>query len=407
MKVFVARQPIFDKLKRVVAYELLFRSGFENLFSADDGDWATQTVIGGAIHTFGLTSLTGGKPAFINFTKPLLVSELALLLPPSHLVVELLETIEPDGEVLGACRELKRHGYFIALDDFVLRPGYEPLISVADIIKVDFLQVKGEERRQISRTFARSQVRLLAEKVETMDDFREAVKFGYTYFQGFFFSKPEIVSGREVPSHKLAYLRLIQELNQPELDFSAVEAVLKSDLSLSLKLLRYINSAAIGLRYPVTSLRQAMVLLGEQNFRRWALLALTTSLLEDKPQELILTGVIRGRFCELICQKVGWRVLGVDPFLVGFLSVLDALLDQPLPQLLDSLPVAPEIKDALSGRPTLLGFVHNLVTAYERADWERVSELIGKVGLTENELPLLYAEAVTWADTLFRQIPSP
>jgi EAL and modified HD-GYP domain-containing signal transduction protein len=122
-------------------------------------------------------------------------------------------------------------------------------------------------------------------------------------------------------------LRLIQELNQPELDFSAVEAILKSDLSLSLKLLRYINSAAIGLRYPVTSLRQAMVLLGEQNFRRWALLALATSLLEDKPQELILTGVIRGRFCELICQKVGWRILGVDPFLVGFLSVLDALLD--------------------------------------------------------------------------------
>jgi c-di-GMP-related signal transduction protein len=200
-------------------------------------------------------------------------------------------------------------------------------------------------------------------------------------------------------------LRLIQELNQPELDFSAVEAILKSDLSLSLKLLRYINSAAIGLRYPVTSLRQAMVLLGEQNFRRWALLALTTSLLEDKPQELILTGVIRGRFCELICQKVGWRILGVDPFLIGFLSVLDALLDQPLPQLLDELPIAPEIKDALSGRPTLLGFVYNLVIAYERADWEKVNELIGKVGLPEGEVPLLYAEAVAWADMLFWQIP--
>lgn len=405
MQVFVARQPIFDKIKRVVAYELLFRSGFENFFSADDGDTATQTVIGGVVNIFGLTSLTGGKPVFINFTKPLLVSKLALVLPPSHLVIELLETIEPDEEVLEACGELKRHGYLIALDDFVLRPGYEPLISVADIVKVDFLQVKGGERKKISQYFARSEVRLLAEKVETMDDFREAVQLGYTYFQGFFFSKPEIVSGREVPSHKLVHLRLIQELNQPELDYGAVEAVLKSDLSLSLKLLRYINSAAIGLRYPVTSLRQAMVLLGEQNFRRWALLALATSLLEDKPQELILTGVIRGRFCELICQRVGWRVLGVDPFLVGFLSVLDALLDQPLPQLLDELPVAPEIKDALLGKPTLLGFVYSLTIAYERADWERVSELIGKVGLPEGEVPLLYAEAVAWADMLFRQIP--
>ena len=164
------------------------------------------------------------------------------------MVVELLETVEPDNEALNACRELKQHGYLIALDDFVLRPDYEPLISVADIIKVDFLQVKGEERKKVSQSLVRSKVRLLAEKVETMDDFREAVQLGYTYFQGFFFSKPEIVSGREVPSHKLAYLRLIQELNQPELDFRAVEAILKSDLSLSLKLLRYINSAAIGLR---------------------------------------------------------------------------------------------------------------------------------------------------------------
>ena len=405
MQVFVARQPIFDKIKRVVAYELLFRSGFENFFSADDGDTATQTVIGGVVNIFGLTSLTGGKPVFINFTKPLLVSKLALALPPSHLVIELLETIEPDEEVLEACRELKKHGYLITLDDFVLRPGYEPLISVADIVKIDFLQVRGEERKRVSQSLACSKVRLLAEKVETMDDFREAVQLGYTYFQGFFFSKPEIVSGREVPSHKLVHLRLIQELNQPELDYGAVEAVLKSDLSLSLKLLRYINSAAIGLRYPVTSLRQAMVLLGEQNFRRWALLALATSLLEDKPQELILTGVIRGRFCELICQRVGWRILGVDPFLVGFLSVLDALLDQPLPQLLDELPIAPEIKDALLGKPTLLGFVYSLVIAYEQADWERVSELIGKVRLPEGEVPLLYAEAVAWADMLFRQIP--
>ncbi len=144
MNVFVARQPIFDKLKRVVAYELLFRSGFENFFSAGDGELATQTVISSAVHTFGLTSLTGGKPAFINFTKPLLINKLALVLPPTHLVVELLETLEPDREVLEACQELKRHGYFIALDDFVLRPGYEPLISVADIVKVDFLTSEGE-----------------------------------------------------------------------------------------------------------------------------------------------------------------------------------------------------------------------------------------------------------------------
>jgi c-di-GMP-related signal transduction protein len=180
MNVFVARQPIFDKLKRVVAYELLFRSGFENFFSANDGDAASQTVMSGAVHIFGLASLTSGKPVFINFTRSLLLSGLAFVLPPTQLVVELLETVEPDDEVLNACKELRRHGYLIALDDFVLRPGYEPLISVADIVKVDFLQVKGEERKKVSQSLARSQVRLLAEKVETMDDFREAVQLGYT-----------------------------------------------------------------------------------------------------------------------------------------------------------------------------------------------------------------------------------
>jgi c-di-GMP-related signal transduction protein len=404
MKVFVARQPIFDRLKRVVAYELLFRSEFEEFFLTKDSDMASQVVSNGDAHVLSLKSLTGGKPVFIKFTRSLLVSKLALTLLPKQLVIELLENIEPDEDVINACKELRRYGYLIALDNFVLQPNYEPLICIADIVKVDFLRVKGEERKRIAQHFARSKVRLLAEKVETMDDFWEAVQLGYSYFQGFFFSKPEIVSGREVPSHRLAYLRLIQELNQTELNFSAIEAALKSDLALSLKLLRYVNSAATGLRYPVNSLKQAMVLLGEQNFRRWALLALASSSLEEKPQELILTGVIRGRFCELICKKVGWHALKVDPFLIGFLSVLDALLNQPLPQILEELPIATEIKDALLGKQTLLGLVHEIVISYERADWEKVISLAGRIGLPEGDIPLLYAESVTWADSLFQRV---
>lgn len=401
MQVFVARQPIFDRLRRVVAYELLFRSGLENMFKATDGDMASQSVISSGIHVFGFSSLTGGKPAFINFTKKLLLSGAALVLPPKQVVVEVLETVEPEEDVINACRELKQHHYLLALDDFVLRPGYEPLIELADIIKVDFLQVKGEERKTLARNFGRKGIRMLAEKVETHEDFSEAVQAGYLYFQGFFFCKPEIVSGREVPSHKLTYLRLMQELNREDLDFNRIEAILKGDVPLSFKLLRYINSAAIGLRYPVTSLRQAMVLLGEQNLRRWATLALAASMLEDKPQELLVTGVVRGRFCELICQKLGMKVVGVDPFLVGLLSVLDALLDRPLPDLLEDLPVSTEIKDALLGRPTTLGLVYELVVNYEKADWEKVKELSGHLNLQEQELSSIYSQAVSWTDQLF------
>lgn len=401
MQVFVARQPIFDRLRRVVAYELLFRSGLENMFKATDGNMASQSVISSGIHVFGFTSLTGGKPAFINFTKQLLLSGAALVLPPKQVVVEVLETVEPEDDVIKACSELKQHHYLLALDDFVLRPGYEPLTELADIIKVDFLQVKGEERKTLVQKFGKRGIRMLAEKVETREDFSEALQAGYSYFQGFFFCKPEIVSGREIPSHKLTYLRLMQELNREELEFNRIESILKSDVSLSFKLLRYINSAAIGLRYPVTSLRQAMVLLGEQNLRRWAMLALAASMLEDKPQELLVTGVVRGRFCELVCQRLGLKAVGVDPFLVGLLSVLDALLDRPLSDLLEELPVAVEIKEALLERPTILGAVYKLAVNYERANWEEVSRLIEQLNLQEQELPLLYGQAVSWTDQLF------
>lgn len=374
----------------------------ENVFRATDGDEASQRVISSGIHIFGFSSLTGGKPAFINFTKQLLLNGAALVLPPKQVVVEILETVEPEDEVIKACSELKRHHYLLALDDFALRPGYEPLIDLADIIKVDFLQVKGEERQELVQRFGKRGVRMLAEKVETHEDFAEALKAGYLYFQGFFFCKPEIVAGREIPSHKLTYLRLMQELNREELEFSRVESILKSDVSLSFKLLRYINSAAIGLRYPVTSLRQAMVLLGEQNLRRWATLALAASMLEDKPQELLVTGVVRGRFCELVYQRLGLKAAGVDPFLIGLLSVLDTLLDCQMSDLLEELPVAAEIKDALLERPTVLGSLYKLVVSYERAEWEKVSELAEQLNLQEQELPLLYSQAVSWTDQLFQ-----
>ncbi len=401
MQVFVARQPIFDRLRRVIAYELLFRTSLENEFTGMDGDLASKSVVNSGLYIFGFPSLTGGKPAFINFTKPLLTSGLAHVLSPKQVVIELLETVEPDEEVQSICRDLKSKGYIIALDDFFLRPEYERLIELADIIKIDFLEVKGEERKLMVQSLAGKRVRLLAEKVETNRDFLEALQAGYSYFQGFFFCKPEIIFGREVPLYRLTHLRLIQQLSREELDFNQLEGILKGDASLSFKLLRYINSAAIGLLYPVTSLRQAMVILGEQSFRKWAILTLTISMLEDKPQELLVTGAVRGRFCELICRRLGLQAIGVDPFLIGLFSILDVLLDRPLAEILDELPIAPEIKDALLGRPTLLGLVHKLVIAYERADWEGVSDLAERVNLPEEELPTFYTEAVSWADHFF------
>ncbi len=402
MKAYIGRQPIFDRLRRVVAYELLFRSGPENFFPATDSTIASQQLVSSSMSIFGLHVLTGGKPAFINVTQELLLSNLLLMLPPNLFVLEILETVEPTEEVVEACRQLKRHGFLLALDDFVLRQGYEPLIALADIVKVDFLQVKGAERFQVAKQLANTKVRLLAEKVETHEDFDEARQAGYDYFQGFFFSKPNVLVARDLPAQKLTYLRLMQELTEETLDFRRLEAVFRSDVALSFKLLRYINSAAMGLRFPITSIQQAMVMLGEKNLRRWVLLTLTASLLEDKPTELLMVGVIRGRFCEQACQQLRWQAVGIDPFLVGLFSILDALLDRPFPELLAELPIAPEIRDALLGKPNLLGRLLRLIIAYEQADWTQVTDWATKVGLSEEEIATLYTASVAWTEALLR-----
>ncbi len=403
MQVFIARQPILDRLRRTVAYELLFRSGLENAFPLTDSDLASQKVVSNTVHVFGINALTGGKPAFVNMTREFLLKGFPFLLPPNLLVVELSAKMEEvNGEVLKACQELKRSGYLIALDDFSLEDLHSPLLPFVDILKVDFVHTVGRERWQIAKRFSGQKLRLLAERVETHEDFEEAVGAGYGYFQGFFFCHPEILTGRDLPSYKLTHLRIMQELCQPTVEFQRLEAILKGDLSLSFKLLRYVNAAAIGLRYSVTSLQQAMVLLGELNLRRWLLMTLATSLLEDKPPELLKIGVVRGQFCVLVCQRLQWRALGVDPFLVGFLSVLDALVGRPLSELLKELPIAAEIQDALLGRPTLLGNLLHLAIACERAEWEKVTPLATSIGLSEEELAHLYSEAIRQAEQMFQ-----
>ena len=260
---FIARQPIFDTNRNVFGYELLFRSGFTNSFTHTDGDQASSLLIGNSLTVFGLFALTGNTRAFINFTQNVLVEGHAFLLPPKDVVVELLEIIEPTPEVIQACRALKEAGYVLAMDDFLYDPRLEPLLETADIIKVDFRASAPEQCRTYANQFTVRGKKLLAEKVETWQEWHDAVDWGYHYFQGYFFSKPETVSGRDLPPSKLSILRLLQELGHPEVDFRRVEQVLKKEPSLALKFLGYLNSAMFGWQSKITSLRHAAVLLGQ------------------------------------------------------------------------------------------------------------------------------------------------
>jgi EAL and modified HD-GYP domain-containing signal transduction protein len=395
--IFVARQPIFDERKTVYAYELLFRSGPENFFSHPDADDASRRVIDNAFHVFGLDTLSSNKKLFINTTRKVLLEDLFGLFPPAVAVVEVLETVEVDAPVLRALAALKAQGYTIALDDFVFRPGCEPLVALADVIKVDFLLTQGAERGEVVRRFGRPGLQFLAEKVETQAEFDDAARAGYTLFQGYFFAKPQMLDAKEVPVSKLAKLRLMQALLSDQTNYEELEHVLKADLALSVKLLRYLNSASFGWRAQITSLRHALTLLGDRPFRQWASLIALTMLGDDKPAELVLTCLVRARFCEQLGLKLALRTRPLDLFLVGLLSALDALLGRPLPEALDLVAVSPAVRGALLDGAGELADLYRAVLAYERADWEEPSLRALAVNA---DLPELYRKAVAWAQAL-------
>ncbi len=407
MDVFVARQPIFDRKRNVVAYELLFRSGMQNFFDFHDPDIAASRVIDQSLLGFGLDKLTSGRRAFLNFTRSVLVNQLFSVLPPRYAVIELLETVDPDPEVIEACKILKEQGYTLALDDFVFHPKYRPLIALADIIKVDFLLSDSDERRKLAEELKDEKVELLAEKVETHEDFTEAIELGYKYFQGYFFCKPEIVRRKDIPAFKLNYLKFIQEVNRPDMDFDRLELIIRRELSLSVKLLRYLNSAWFGWRHEVDSIRHAVRLLGENQIKKWASLVAMTGMGDDKPTELVVTSLVRARFCELLGPLIGMKHRQLELFLMGLLSLIDALMDRPLAEALEGMRVSADVRAALLGADSPLTPVHRIVQSYERGDWDTLTEVANSLEIQDGAIAELYASSVEWADGAFAAPPVP
>ena len=402
MQTFIARQPIFDSSQKVYGYELLFRSGLDNFFHHPDPDQATSKVIADSFFLMGIQLLTGGKRAFINVTRQILLKEYMFLLPKDLVVVELLENVMPDPEVISACEGLKQAGYLLALDDFIHEKSWEPLVELADFIKVDFLSTDEEERRSIVRQIRASGIRFLAEKVETPRDFQGGLEAGYQYFQGYFFSKPKIISGKDISGFKLHYFQILQEMHHPELDFHQLQMLVKQEVSLSYKLLRYINSAYFGLSNRISSIMQALVLLGEKEIKKWISLVVLATMGEDKPEELILQAIIRAKFCESLAPSVRLGRRADDLFLMGMFSLIDAILDQPLPTLLAELPIAEDVKGGLLGEENRLREVYLSVLYCEKGDWERLSEQVAKLGVNEATLSRLYFQAVEWGQRCFQ-----
>lgn len=398
---FIARQPIFDVNQKVYAYELLFRSGLHNYFDCDDVDHASTSVIANGFLLFGIDEMTGGLRAFLNCTRKVLVEDLATSLPKQHAVIEILENVEPDAEVVAACKRLKKMGYTIALDDFVYHQKFEPLLELADIVKVDFLLSGPGERQRISTMLRRRGICMLAEKVETLEDFEQAVAMGYELFQGYFFSKPVILSRRDIPTNKLQYLRVLKEIHNPEIDFKRMGEVVQSEIALSYKLLKLINSAAFALRHKVSNIVQALSLLGEREVRTWVSLLAVAAMADDKPAELVVNSLIRARFCDQSAILIGEKQQQSELFLMGLFSQLDAMLDRPLAELLDEIQVATPIREALLGEDGKFNQLLRLTIALERGQWDNLNQLANALQVEELLFSKAYLDAVRWAQKTY------
>ncbi|MBI5364938.1 MAG: HDOD domain-containing protein [Planctomycetes bacterium] len=396
---WIGRQPIFDRALTTHAYELLFRSPYVARPTDIAGEIATAQVIVSALADIGLDRVVGSLPAFVNVTRDFVVGGQPLPLPPERVVLEFLETIEGDRDVLVGVERLRDEGFRIALDDVRdLRPALIPLMRRADIIKVDCLGLTPEEIAEIVRKLRPFPGRLLAEKVETAAEVQLCMELGFELFQGYFLERPSVIKSQTLSPSRTQLLRLIAELQEPEVTFEQVEEIVRLDLALSLKLVSCANSATYGVERRIENVRDAVILLGLLQTRNLVTLILL-SRIDGKPPELLQQAMTRARMCE----NLATRRSKPDPraaFMVGMFSLLDALLDQPMQTILEGLPLSAPTKDALSERRGELGGLLEAVVSCERGEWDVVEQHLG----TEEPLRACFVDAIEWASEIRRNL---
>jgi c-di-GMP-related signal transduction protein len=390
-QIFIGRQPIFDSKLKIAGYELLFRSGEGNAYDGCDGDKATSHVINNALMEIGLDEVVADVPAYINFTRELIINGVAQLLPADRVVLEILETVKVDQELIDEVEVLVKAGYQIALDDFTYSDEWQPLIKLAHIVKIDVMEHPIDKIREQLKPFEGRKVKLLAEKVETQDEYDQLKAEGFDYFQGYFFSKPVVISHKAMSADNISLIQLIAQLQNPDAEIDEIEKLVSQNISLSYKLLRYINSAAFALENKLASIKQIVVYFGIQRLKNWVcLIALAGN--NNKPAELILTGLIRAKMCELIANETD-VVEKESYFVVGLFSILDALLDQPLPTILENLPLDDSINKALLELEGDMGKALSCSISCEQCVWDKIE--FSNISMAR--LSDMHMEATVWS----------
>jgi EAL and modified HD-GYP domain-containing signal transduction protein len=400
---YIARQPILDREQNTHGYELLFRSGPENFFQCNDPDLATCNTIDFSLLS-GPSALTGGHPAFINCTRNILLRDVITLLPRDRVVIEVLENVVADEETIAACDRLRRAGYLLALDDYLPTADTIRLLPFADMVKVDFQATNASIQARIAADMRHRGIRLLAEKVETREQFNLAIRLGYQYFQGYFFCKPQTLTMQDVPCSKLAYIHVLSIANREDYKVDELEHAILQEPSLCYRLLRYLNSAAFGL-FPIRSIRHALSLLGQREIQKWVSVVVAISIASDRPAELISSALTRARSCEALATLSGDDSNGA--FMVGILSLMDALLDRPMGVVISQLPLSSDCKDALRGGDNSLGKLLRLAVCCERGTWEEISSIATERGLSEATILDIHQKARRWSSNILRDNRAP
>lgn len=397
---YVGRQPIFDRRMKTYGYELLYRRSQNNFFEGLSDNQATAELINTAYFVMHFGDLTSGTRAFINFSGDLLEREVPLLLPKENLVVEVLERVEPTSAVVSACRKLAKQGYVLALDDYVHREEMQPLLELASIVKLELGSLRDESQKQFFFQY-RGEKCFVAEKLDTQTEFDLAHKLGFDLFQGYFFSKPAIVAGREIQPLNARLVQIATELASEEPDYQVIKAIVERDVSLVYKLLRLANSAAYGTLQRIESIEQALLRLGLIEFRKWVYLMMLRDVqLQDKSQELVKSCLVRGKLMEKIACHPSGSPGEFANFLTGLFSSIDTLLNRPMAAIVKELPLPPEVSAALLGERNNLRTALESVIAYERAEWHAVelSDLFCRVPV--GEFMSAYFETLHWVNQI-------
>ncbi|BCN24444.1 EAL and HDOD domain-containing protein [Vibrio alfacsensis] len=398
---YVARQPILDKEKRTIGYELLFRDGPKNTFPEVEPELATSRLLSDHFLSMHYSTL-GDKLGFVNFPYTSLVNLVPTLFPKDSLVVEVLEDCVPTDELLDAIQHLSESGYTIALDDFIPTKAWKRFLPYVSIIKFDIRSVPIEKAAIYIQSLSHFDIRFLAEKVETYEEFEKAMDAGFDLFQGYFFSKPEMIQKKRLNPGFLTLVQLCKEIADKPIDFNEIERLFSTDVTLSYKLLTFVNSGYT-LTTKITSFRQALIYLGEERLRRFISLVAIASVHEDKPDSLYSLAVQRARMCELLYSEININSDPGQAFLTGMFSLLDSLLDQPLVNVIDDIPVKEDIKLALIKRQGVLGCLLSMIIAYEKADWETTETYCRKLKLTEAQLAKAFGQSAAWTQELLSQ----